>query len=402
MKNMYRSILLCSALLFTTFVFAQNPVIQSILDDVEVDSMLKFVGDISGENPVFIDGNWETITSRHKLNVGNALTTTYLFDKFTSFGLQPYYQNWSSTLDNVIAEQEGVLYPNKKVIICGHYDAMPGGIALAPAADDDGSGTAAVLEAARVLSQYQFEYTIVYALWDEEEQGLIGSGFYAGAAASNDDTIIAVINLDAIAWDGDGDSLASIHTRPIANSIAIGDTAFAMNSRYNLDLALNINNPGATYSDHASFWSEGYSAILIIEDFDNDGNPHYHTETDLVQYFDVPYFEKVAKLGFATVATLAVPFDGNIGVEESSARGWLNARPNPFTDVVRIDLPESANGSIRSVELFDSMGKSVENVDYTLNGNSLVIEGIGLSTGLYTLSIVTEDGNMFAVGVIKR
>lgn len=401
MDRSYRSVLLFSAFLITTLVFGQDPVVQSILDGVEVDSMLQYVGDISGENPVLIDGNWETITSRHKLNVGNAHTSTYLFDKFTSFGLQPYYQNWSSTLDNVIAEQEGILYPNQKVIICGHYDAMPGGIALAPAADDDGSGTAAVLEAARVMSQYQFEYTIVYALWDEEEQGLVGSGFYAGASASNDDTIIAVINLDALAWDGNGDSLARIHTRPVANSLAIGDTAFAMNARYNLDLALNINNPGATYSDHASFWSEGYSAILIIEDFDNDGNPYYHTESDLVQYFDVPYFEKVAKLGFATVATLAVPFDGNIGVEETMSRELLNARPNPFVDMIQIELPDDFQG-IRSISLSDVMGRKIDPFEYEHDGSVLFLNGQNLPSGSYFLGVTMNDGKVYSVRILKR
>ena len=401
MDRSYRSVLLFSAFLITTLVFGQDPVVQSILDGVEVDSMLQYVGDISGENPVLIDGNWETITSRHKLNVGNAHTSTYLFDKFTSFGLQPYYQNWSSTLDNVIAEQEGVLYPNQKVIICGHYDAMPGGIALAPAADDDGSGTAAVLEAARVMSQYQFEYTIVYALWNEEEQGLVGSGFYAGASASNDDTIIAVINLDALAWDGNGDSLARIHTRPVANSLAIGDTAFAMNARYNLDLALNINNPGATYSDHASFWSEGYSAILIIEDFDNDGNPYYHTESDLIQYFDVPYFEKVAKLGFATVATLAVPFDGNIGVVETIGRELLNARPNPFADMVQIELPDDFQG-IRSIDISDVMGRKVDPFEYEHYGSALFLSGHNLPSGSYLLSVTMNDGMAYSVRILKR
>ena len=401
MNRLDRPILLSSMLLLTSLLSAQDPIVQSILDDVEVDSMLKYVGDISGENAVFIDGDWETITSRHKLNVGNALTTTYLFEKFASFGLQPYYQNWSSTLDNVIAEQEGVLYPNEKVIICGHYDAMPGGIALAPAADDDGSGTAAVLEAARVLSQYQFEYTIVYALWDEEEQGLVGSGFFAGAAASNDDTIIAVINLDALAWDGNGDSLARIHTRPVANSLAIGDTAFAMNARYNLDLALNINNPGATYSDHASFWNEGFSAILIIEDFDNDGNPYYHTESDLVQYFDVPYFEKVAKLGFATVATLAVPFDGNIGIEEIIGLESLNARPNPFVDMVQIELPNDFQ-RIRSIDLFDMVGRRVEPFEYEYNGSALFLNGQKMPSGSYLLRVTTNDGKAYSVRILKR
>jgi len=164
---------------------------------------------------------------------------------------------------------------------------------------------------------------------------------------------------------------------------------------------LNINNPGATYSDHASFWNEDYSAILIIEDFDNDGNPHYHTETDLVQYFDVPYFEKVAKLGFATVATLAVPFDGNIGVEEIDGHEWLNARPNPFTDIVQIDLPKGSRG-IRFIELFDAVGRMVDLIDLDYYGNSLIVNGQDLEAGSYTLLIITEDGKRFGVRLLKH
>lgn len=380
-------------------VQAQDPVVQNILDELEIDSMLKYVGDISGENPILIDGNLETIVSRHKLNDGNDKAATYLHEKLESFGLQPEYETWSSTLTNVLAVQPGMLYPDRKVIVCGHFDAMPGGNADAPAADDDGSGVAAVLEAARVMSQYQFEHTIVYALWDEEEQGLVGSGFYAGASASNDDTIVAAINMDAIAYDGDGDGLARIHVRPVANSIAIGDTAFAMNARYNLDLALNINNPGASYSDHASFWNEGFSSILIIEDFDNDGNPHYHTPTDLIEFFDVPYYEKVAKLGIATTATLAVPYDGANAVAERLEEKPLRVWPNPFNDLVRVALPE---GEVRSVELMDALGRVIENVDFKIYNSTLLINGARLKSGLYSFSIVLNNGSLASGRLIKQ
>ncbi|MFT4680697.1 MAG: Zn-dependent M28 family amino/carboxypeptidase, partial [Flavobacteriales bacterium] len=85
------------------------------------------------------------------------------------------------TGENIVATQPGLEYPNQKYVICAHYDAMP--TAIAPAADDDGSGTATLIELARVLSQYEFVFTIEYGFWDEEEQGLVGSREYAEAAA---------------------------------------------------------------------------------------------------------------------------------------------------------------------------------------------------------------------------
>ena len=114
----------------------------------------------------------------------------------------------------------------------------------------------------------------------------MGSAFYAGAMASNDALIKAVINMDAIAYDGNADAKARIHTRPIANSLAIADTVFSVHQQYGIGLDLILTNPGATYSDHASFWNEGYGAVLVIEEFTNDGNPYYHTPNDRVQYFD--------------------------------------------------------------------------------------------------------------------
>jgi hypothetical protein len=219
------------------------------------------------------------------------------------YGLVTYDQNFSSTGRNVYGVQLGSLYPNKKYIICAHYDDMPSGT-TAPGADDNASGTAAVIEAARIFTQYDSKYTIIYALWDEEEQGLIGSAYYALQAFNSGDSIMGVINLDMISWDSNSDSKAEIHTRPIANSISLKDNMLQINTLYNIGLTLSTINPGATWSDHASFWNRNFGAICLIE-LDGDFNAYYHTVNDKIEYFNMPYYLKMSKAAFGTVATLA-------------------------------------------------------------------------------------------------
>ncbi|MBL8001473.1 MAG: M28 family peptidase [Flavobacteriales bacterium] len=337
----------------------QSPVIVDALNAVDIDSLVWDLERLTGEQPVDIGNGPETILSRHKLNAGNALAADWLQQRLLAMGYTPVVQTFSAgTGENILVEKPGVVHPDRKVIICGHYDAMPGGPVNAPAADDDGSGTCSVLEAARVLAPYSFEHTIVFALWDEEEQGKVGSAYYAGVAAANDDTIAAVVNMDAIAYDGNADGLLRVHTRPVANSLAIKDTALMVNTTYGLNLNIAINNPGATYSDHASFWSEGYGAILVIEDFDNDGNPHYHTPTDLLQYMDLPYWLDLTKLSIGTTAALAVPVNGPASVQEarSVAVGGLRVYPNPAVQVARLWF-ELRSSSAVQVILFDAMGR---------------------------------------------
>jgi hypothetical protein len=344
----------------STVLRAQHPVIQSVLDAASIDSMLHYVNELTGEQPVDLGNGPVTITSRHTNNPGNALAQAYLEQKLLQFGYTPEVQTFSATGRNVLATKTGTEFPDEIVIFCAHYDALPAGILAAPAADDDGSGVAAVLELARLIRDIPFEYTIVFALWDEEEQGKVGSEFYAGVMAANDALIRGVVNMDAIAYDGNGDTKARIHTRPIANSNAIADTVFAVRAAYGIELDLLLTNPGATYSDHASFWTEGYGAILVIEEFGADGNPHYHTPNDRVQYFDVPYYEKLAKLSMATLAALAIPVDGAQAVAESLpvVAMDLYAYPNPSSEDVQAWLRTEVPGRYR-VDLIDAMGRSV-------------------------------------------
>ncbi|MFT4681456.1 MAG: hypothetical protein ACI9FU_000852 [Granulosicoccus sp.] len=377
---MKRSILsLITIVAFNLVTVGQNPVIEQILNDVNLDSMLYYASAISGEFPVGLADTNVTIVSRHKNQPGNAFAADYIEQKLQSFGFTPEVQSWSATGENIVATQSGLEYPNQKYVICAHYDAMP--TIVAPAADDDGSGTATLIELARILSQYEFVFTIEYCFWDEEEQGLVGSGDYAATAAMNGDSILGVINMDAIAWDGDGDNLMRIHTRPTANSEDLAEVAVSVNTAYNIGLDIAVNNPGASYSDHASFWNNDIGAILIIEDFDNDGNPHYHTTTDLVQYFDTAYYERLSLLSAATISSLAIPYSATNSVEEIEST-HIDHYPDPATDLVYFDLP-LGNWIYR---IMDINGRLMENGKPTSGHVSFS----NLETGTYLISF--SDG----------
>ncbi len=283
--------------------FSQSPTIQTIINQTNIDSLTYFVRELSGDVQTIIGGSPYTIVSRHKNQPGNNKAADYIKQKLNSYGLITYDQNFSATGRNVYGVQPGSLYPNKKYIICAHYDDMPSGT-TAPGADDNASGTAAVIEAARIFTEYDSKYTIIYALWDEEEQGLIGSAYYALQAFNGGDSIMGVINMDMISYDSNSDGQAEIHTRPIASSISLKDNMIQINSLYGIGLTLATINPGATWSDHASFWTRNFGAICLIE-LDGDFNAYYHTVNDKIQYFNMPYYLKMSKVAFGTVATLA-------------------------------------------------------------------------------------------------
>ncbi len=322
-------------------VSPQSPVVQSIINDTNLDSLIFFVEELSGEVQTIIGGSPYTIVSRHKNQPSNDKAADYIKQKLDSYGLSTYDQWWSGTGRNVYAVQTGTEFPNQQYIICAHYDDMPSG-STAPGADDNASGTAAVIEAARILSGYSFPFTIIYALWDEEEQGLIGSDYYATQAANQGDSILGVINLDMIAWDSDNNDIAEIHTRSIGSSYEIKDKMLDVNSTYSIGLNLQIDDPGTTASDHASFWSNGYGAILLIEDW-QDFNNYYHTVNDKVQYFNQPYFHKMAKLAIGTLATFALNLDLKIVHTPIASRENTNDIESSATVQTSLDIGTGIN-----------------------------------------------------------
>ena len=293
---------------------AFDPLIHTMMEQVSADTARQYVGDLSGEWPVTIGGGTDTIVSRHTANPA-ALNEAiqYVGEHLEDLELDVTYHPWSLgdySSQNVIGEIAGQSRPDDIFMITAHLDDMPLGD-VAPGADDNGSGSAAVLIAADILSQYDWDCTLRFALWTGEEQGLLGSSVYAREADAAGENILGVINLDMIGWNTPASAPvveAHYHTGlPATQTLA---NLFAdVITTYQLGLTPVVLGSDIPYSDHSSFWDYGYTAMLGIEDTwygdTTDFNPDYHTTDDLLEQLDQAYFTDMIKAAVGTYAHAA-------------------------------------------------------------------------------------------------
>lgn len=263
-----------------------------------------------------IENNIEYLQS-HKTRYigteGNNETTIWLKNKFENFDLNAYYQNFSyegKDLSNVIAYHEGKNEEKKDetIILSAHFDSINNeGVNLsAPGADDDGSGIAAVIESARILSRYDFNRTIMFCAWNAEEVGLVGSRFFTENLYKTDWEIKGVYNLDMVGYSSNGHDIC-IHSNRYSESLLNVMTGIDEKFGFSLNITPVTENP-ETRSDHYSFWIKGYKACLLIEE---TFNPHYHTLNDTIDKISIPMIKSVTQLSIGSSAKL-------LGIVETS------------------------------------------------------------------------------------
>jgi hypothetical protein len=224
---------------------------------------------------------------------------------FTSFGLTTTLDDFtynSSTYYNVVGVLPGKVHPNQYYIVGAHYDSVNN-----PGADDNASGTAGVMEAARVLSKYQFDATLVFVGFDREEQGLVGAYAYAAEHAADD--IRGMISMDMIAYNPTGSShdqaLVCYYTNN-AKSVAMTTKLSNAITQYS-DITPVTSSSGG--SDHVPFYNWG-SALLIERACSS--NPNYHKAADSVDtagYIDYAYATDMTSgvVGYLATEALVVP-----------------------------------------------------------------------------------------------
>jgi hypothetical protein len=249
-------------------------------------------------------------------------------------------------ITNVFAVQRGFERPNDVVIITGHIDSrvsdVMDAVKDAPGANDDGSGSAAVLEAARALSQTKFPGTIVYALLSGEEQGLYGGKVMADYAKAQGWNVIANLNNDIIGnscgsdgvcnarqvrvfsegprWQGREDlaarqrSLGGENDAPSRNLSRFLDTLADRHKDIGLDvLQIWRNDRFGRGGDHTEFLNAGYPAVRFSVAVENYNHQHQDLRVengveygDTADKMDFAYLTKVVKLNVAALATLAM------------------------------------------------------------------------------------------------
>lgn len=224
----------------------------------------------------------------------------YIFDYFLSLGLDSVmFDVYQSGYRNAIGIKLGRRRPDAILIIGAHLDAIsedPWN--LAPGMEDNGSGTAVVLEAARVLAHENLDQTVYFCTFTGEEQGLLGSDHYARLLRSQNAKVTAMLNYDMISWPGDswGMALAGLARRLGQYQQSI------MDSYTNLHHRLTVRS---FPSDSRSFDLVGYPAM---SGYEYGTRPYiwYHTTGDTLGNCNMELAAEVTRAATATLASLAI------------------------------------------------------------------------------------------------
>jgi Zn-dependent M28 family amino/carboxypeptidase len=177
------------------------------------------------------------------------------------------------------------------IVLGAHFDTVSG----SPGANDNASGTVAVLASARLLRDTCRRRGILVAFFDQEEIGLIGSTYLAMDLFQQGEDLIAAHTVDQVAWDEDGDRVYEIELPTDAIYQQYVSAAAA--------LGLATSRTDTSGTDHSSFRDRGFDAAGVTEEYvGGDTTPHYHESTDTYVTVDVAYAADAVRLVSRVIA----------------------------------------------------------------------------------------------------
>jgi photosystem II stability/assembly factor-like uncharacterized protein len=256
---------------------------------------------------------------------------------------------------NIIATIPSTVTPEKECVMVAHYDSYG---PSAPGANDNATGTSAVMEAARIFKNYNFESTIKLIAVSGEELDLYGSSHYALQAIEQKKNIIGVVNGEMLGHSVNGDTTSFlVGSYYVRNRLV--DSFFVYNSRYNIGFTLTFFIDNIGESDHTPFTIAGYDAIEV--GVGND--PFYHTLHDSLSKLCPSLIRRGAQLMLATVAELAKPIgrQTSISATENQLPNQFSLEqnfPNPFNPTTEIRFTLKDAGWV-TLTVFDLLGREV-------------------------------------------
>lgn len=231
----------------------------------------------------------------------------YITVRLMSYGYTVEFQKYTVSgreFKNIVATKQGTAYPYEYVLVGAHYDTC-----FNVGADDNASGVAGLLELARAFSKQEVKRSIKFVAFVNEEPpffktGAMGSMVYARAARAKDEDIIAVLILESVGYyshkpysqryppllglflPNKGDFIGLVGNFPSQWLLTSVASNFRIHSSLPMEaLTLPAFIPAVTFSDHYSFWKEGYPAVMIT-DTAFYRNPNYHKDSDSYETLD--------------------------------------------------------------------------------------------------------------------
>jgi len=224
-------------------------------------------------------------------------TQLYLEDEMSALGYTVQRHEFSEGLvgTNVFAELPGTeagLY-----VVGAHYDSVP----LVPGANDNATGVAAVLAAARMMQEQDCRKRgLLFAFFDQEENGLVGSRAFASKLVTDGTEVLGVYTLDQLGWDSDLDRRMEVEL-PAPGMLAGMEASL---QTHGIDVTLV--ETATTGSDHTAFRERGFAAMGLTEEFvSGDTTPHYHQSSDTFETVDLEYLASCTTAIGALLSDLA-------------------------------------------------------------------------------------------------
>jgi hypothetical protein len=369
---------------FTAISYSQ----QIIKKDAEIEAMVKEISVDSLKqnlNKLVSFGTRATLSNQSSNTKGIGAAKAWILTRFneyaksssgrltafidtTTYNADKRRVNRPIILGNVVATLKGTDPYDKRIfVVSGHLDSRRSNdmdsIGDSPGANDDGSGTVAVMECARVMSKYNFPATIIFVTLSGEEQGLLGAYFMANKAKKENWKIEAVLNNDIMGSNNSNETniVDNTRVRVFSEGLSVTDTGrLAMqirnlgleNDGRSRQLARYVKEVGERYvdnlqvmmiyrndrflrgGDHTAFVENGFAAVRITEMNENYTRQHQDIRLengiqygDLIEHIDFEYLKKNTSMNLANLANLAkapaVPDEVKIDVKKLTNSSFL-------------------------------------------------------------------------------
>ncbi|MGE5519834.1 MAG: M20/M25/M40 family metallo-hydrolase [Candidatus Dadabacteria bacterium] len=338
----------------------------TIQRDGEIEQMVKEISPDSLRSYVYkmvSFGTRNTLSSTSDKNRGIGAARNWVLSKFNEFAKSSNGRltalvdtitykpdgrrvDHPINLGNVVARLKGTDPSDNRIfIISGHLDNMRTNVmdstGDAPGANDDGSGSAAVIECARIMSKHSFPATIIFVTVSGEEQGLLGATFMANKAKRENWNIEAVLNNDIMGSNNSNETniIENTKIRVFSEAFSVQDTgrrALAIrqlgleNDGKARQLARYVKEVGERYidnlqvmmiyrndrflrgGDHTPYVENGYAAVRFTEMNENYYHQHQNVRIengiqygDLPEFMDFEYLRKNTGMNLSNLANLA-------------------------------------------------------------------------------------------------
>ncbi len=443
-------VLLCSVfVLFVSAGFAQK---SREKPNAEIGAMLKEVSAKRIENDVrklVSFGTRNTLSEQDNPARGIGAARDWIFAEFQRISndcgncltiekqtfLQPKAVRIAepTNLTNVVATLKGTTDPARIYVVSGHYDSMcsspTDAVCDAPGANDDASGSAAVLELARVMSKRKYDATIIFMTVAGEEQGLLGATYFAEQAKREQMNIEAMFTNDIIGGVMSFKNAANRQTvRVFSEGVPSNETEAEANTRRGTggendaasrQLARFIKESADLYSpkfsvqmvyrrdrylrggDHIPFVERGFPAVRFTEPNEDYNHQHQNVRTengtfygDTVEFVDFGYVANVARINAASLARMA------LAPARPKNVGMVTARLGNDTE---LKWDAAAESDLAGYEIVwrDTVSPVWTNSQAVGNVNNFVMKGMSKDNFFFGVRAVDKNGNKSPVSFPK-